>query len=77
MYEIIISVFSLIGTIGGSFGGILVSSKLTGYRLEQLEKRVAEHNNFARRLPVVEEQLKTASHRITALERNNHERKIG
>ena len=45
--SIITAMISLIGTLGGSLGGILVSSKLTAYRLEQLEARVAEHNNFA------------------------------
>ncbi len=66
---IVVAVISLIGTLGGSLGGILVSSKLTAYRLEQLEKRVAEHNNFARRMPVVEEQIKDMSRRIEDAER--------
>lgn len=66
--NIIIAILSLIGTLGGSLGGILVSSKLTAYRLEQLEARVAEHNNFARRMPVIEEQIKVINHRIEDLE---------
>ncbi len=65
---IIVALISLVGTIGGSLGGILVSSKLTAYRLEQLENRVAEHNNFARRMPVIEEQVKVINHRIQDLE---------
>ena len=32
---------SLVGTLAGTFGGILVSNKLTTYRIEQLEKKVA------------------------------------
>ena len=36
---------SLLGTLAGTFGGILVSNKLTTYRIEQLEKKVAAHNN--------------------------------
>ena len=68
--DIIIALISLIGTLGGSFGGIIVSGKLTAFRLEQLEKRVAEHNNFARRIPVIEEQMKVANHRIDDLERS-------
>jgi hypothetical protein len=59
---------SLVGTLGGSLGGILVSSKLTNYRLQQLENRVAEHNHFAQRLPVVEEQIKVINHRLEDLE---------
>lgn len=49
--EIIVALISLLGTLGGSLGGILVSSKMTAYRLQQLENKVAEHNNFARRMP--------------------------
>lgn len=67
--NIIVAVISLVGTLGGSLGGILVSSKLTAFRLEQLEKRVAEHNNFARRMPVVEEQIKDITRRIEDAER--------
>ena len=66
--NIITAVLSLIGTLGGSLGGILVSSKLTAYRIQQLENKVAEHNNFARRMPVVEEQIKVINHRIEDLE---------
>ncbi len=65
---VIVALISLIGTLTGSLGGILVSSKLTAYRIEQLEKRVAEHNNFAKRMPVLEEQIKVINHRITDLE---------
>lgn len=54
---IIVAVLSLIGTLGGSLGGILVSSKLTAYRIEQLEKKVEEHNQFARRMPLLEQRL--------------------
>ena len=37
---VVISLISLIGTLGGSFGGIMVANKLTNYRVEQLEKRL-------------------------------------
>ncbi|MFR1434227.1 MAG: hypothetical protein ACLSS9_03125 [Acutalibacteraceae bacterium] len=66
--EVIAAVLALVGTIIGSGGGILVSSKLTNYRLQQLENKVAEHNNYARRMPVVEEQIKVINHRINDLE---------
>lgn len=67
--DIVVSLISLLGTLGGSLGGILISSKLTTYRIEQLEKKVSEHNNYARRLPVLEEQMKVANHRIDDLEK--------
>lgn len=66
--NVIVAMLSLVGTLGGSLGGILVSSKLTNYRLQQLENRVAEHNHFAQRLPVVEEQIKVINHRLEDLE---------
>ena len=65
---IIVALISLVGTLGGSLGGILVSSKLTAFRLEQLEKKVEEHNNFARRMPVIEEQIKELTNRVDDLE---------
>ncbi len=69
---VIVALISLIGTLVGSLGGILVSSKLTAYRLEQLEKRVSEHNNFAKRMPVIEEQIKVINHRLQDLETEVH-----
>ena len=72
MTEIIVALIALIGTLCGSLGGILVSSKMTNYRIQQLENKVAEHNNFARRMPVVEEQIKVANHRIEDLEKEIH-----
>ena len=69
--DIIIALISLAGTFGGTLSGIFVSSKMTNYRLQQLEKKVEEHNNFARRIPVMEEQMKVANHRIDDLERKS------
>ena len=62
---------ALIGAAGGLLGaviGIVTSARLTAYRLEQLEKEVRRHNDFAKRMPVVEEQIKVANHRIADLE---------
>lgn len=67
--EIWVAVLALIGTLTGSLGGIIISAKLTNYRLEQLEKKVDKHNNFATRLPVIEEQIKVIYHRLDELER--------
>ena len=75
MTEIIIALLSLAGTLGGSLGGIIISSKMTNYRIQQLEIRVAEHNNFARRMPVIEEQIKVINHRIEDIERSGQHEK--
>jgi hypothetical protein len=66
--ETLVSILSLIGTLVGAFGGIIVSSKLTIYRIEQLEKKVDKHNNFAERMPVVEEKISDLSRRMEVLE---------
>lgn len=71
--EIAVAIIAFAGTALGTFGGILTSSKLTNYRIQQLEKKVDEHNNFARRVPVIEEQIKVINHRIQDLEVIQHE----
>lgn len=63
--EIIIAILSFIGTMAGSFSGM----KLMSYRIEQLEKKVDKHNNFAERIPLIEEKIAVANHRISDLER--------
>ncbi len=67
--EVVVALLALIGTLVGSFGGIVASSKLTAYRIEQLEKKVDKHNNFAARVPVIEEQIKVQNHRLSDLEK--------
>lgn len=66
---VIVALIAFGGTLLGTFGGIVTSSKLTSYRIEQLEKKVDKHNNFAARMPVVEEQIKVINHRIEDLEK--------
>ena len=67
--EITVGILALIGTLSGSALGIVASAKLTNWRLRALEDEVREHNNFARRMPVVEEQIKVMNHRIDDLEK--------
>ncbi len=62
--EIWVALLSFAGTLVGSYSGL----KLTSYRIQQLEKKVEEHNNFARRIPVLEEKMKVEEHRIADLE---------
>ena len=54
--------------------GVLIansrSQAVTDTKLEELTREVREHNNFARRVPFLEEQMKVANHRIADLEQN-------
>ena len=59
---ILVALIGLAGSGAGAFGGILVSSKLTQYRLEQLERKVEV------RTELQEEKIKVANHRIEDLE---------
>lgn len=68
--EYIVALLSFLGTLVGTSGGILTSAKLTNYRLQQLEKKVDKHNNFAERIPVIEEKIKGQESRIENIERN-------
>lgn len=47
--EVITAVLSLVGTLVGTLGGIVLSSNLTNYRIEQMEKKVEKHNNLISR----------------------------
>ncbi len=69
MTEITVAVLSLLGTGLGTLGGIITASRLTNYRLEQLEKKVAKHNNLVERMVCAEESLKNAHRRIDAISR--------
>ena len=67
---ILVSVLSFIGTLAGSYSGM----KLMTYRIEQLEKKVNEHNNVIRRTYILEEQMKVVNNRVDDLERHEEER---
>ena len=65
---VIVALIGLGGSGLGSLCGVIVSSKLTTYRMEQLEKKVDKHNTVIERTFVLEEQMKVANHRISDLE---------
>lgn len=58
---------------GLTLAGVLISNSksqaVTDTKLEELTREVREHNNFAKRMPVVEEQIKVINHRIDDLEK--------
>lgn len=65
----------IVALIGGlvTLSGVLIANSkaqaVTDTRLDELTREVHEHNNFARRVPVMEEQIKVANHRLDDLER--------
>ena len=73
--EVIVGLLSCGGTLIGTLGGILASSKLTTYRISELEKKVEKHNNLVERVfrledndRLLEEKISVANHRIADLE---------
>lgn len=70
--DVLVAIIAFFGTALGSFGGIISSAKLTNFRIKQLEKKVDAHNNFAFRIPVIENDIKVINHRVTDLEKANH-----
>lgn len=78
MSEVITAALSLVGTLVGTLGGIALSSNLTNYRIEQLEKKVEKHNNLISRtyelekeFSVLDERIRVANHRIEDLEKED------
>ena len=79
--EIIIALISgAVAIISGFMSSFIASTKAISYventqavldtKLEELTREVREHNNFAKRMQVVEEQVKVINHRINNLEKN-------
>ncbi len=66
--EVMVALIGLVGSGIGTFAGIVASSKLTNYRIGQLEKKVDKHNTVIERTFILEEQMKVANHRIADLE---------
>ena len=75
MTDIMVALIALFGTMIGTFGGILTSSKITNYRNQQLESKVEKHNNFAVKIPIMQAELDDHKERIEHLEKY-HEQKI-
>lgn len=77
--SIISGIFTLAGTIISVVVGFSKASQkaaiqqaITDTKLEELTREVRRHNNFAERLPVLEEQIKVANHRIADLEKEDN-----
>lgn len=66
--EILTGIFSLIASLVGTFGGILTSTKLTNYQINELKKQVDKHNSVIERTFMLEEHSKYVDERIARLE---------
>ena len=66
------TIITAVVTGGVTLVGILIANgkaqAVTDTKLEELTREVREHNNFAKRMPVVEEKIKVINHRIEDLE---------
>lgn len=66
--DFLIAILSLIGTTAGTITGILVSNRLSNYRIEQLEKKLDKYasntDELRERLIIVEQSTKSAHHRL-------------
>ena len=73
--SVIVGVLALIGVIvtnnrsnNRMQNDIKTSQAITKERIIELTREVREHNNFARRMPVLEEKIKVINHRVEDLE---------
>lgn len=74
--EIVVALIGLCGSAIGSILGVIATSKLTSYRLQQLEEKVNKHNQIVERTynlesgqKLIEQEIKVANHRIADLEK--------
>lgn len=79
MIDIIVAAITVLGSFAGAALAawsqsrkaqqqIETSQAVTDTKIDELTREVREHNNFARRMPVVEEQVKVINHRLADLE---------
>ena len=77
MYTIIAAVITAVITGAVTLVGVLISNgksqAITDTKLDELTREVREHNQFAKRMPVVEEKISVANHRIEDLEQDVRE----
>ena len=73
--DVIVALLAMVGTLVGTFGGILTANKLTNYRIAQLEQKVEKHNKVIERVyqlekfeAVVDEEMKDTHRRLENLE---------
>lgn len=66
---VLVAILSLVGTLIGSFAGIIAANKLVNYRLQQLEAKVQAHNEVVERTFILEGKMREAQHEIDDLKK--------
>lgn len=73
--ELAVALLALLGSVTGTFAGVIVNARLVNYRIAQLESKVDKHNHVIDRVyalekknAVLREEIKVANHRISDLE---------
>jgi len=64
---VIVGLLTLLGTLLGTFGGIITASKLTNFRLERLEQQVSKHNGMIERMYAAEGSIAELQHDVRDL----------
>ncbi len=67
--QIIVAVLAFCGTLAGTIAGIIASTRITSFRLQQLEKKMDKHNDLVERTYALSADVKNAVSRITGLEK--------
>lgn len=70
MNALIAAVISGVFTLAGVLIANSKAQAVTDVKIEELTREVRKHNSFAEKIPVIEEQIKVANHRIDDLEHN-------
>lgn len=75
--DVMVSTLSALCSLVGTLGGIMITSKLNLYRIEQLEKKVDKHNSLIERMYAIEKKVDTATciydGKVKALDRRLNE----
>lgn len=73
---VVVAIVSGVLTLAGVIVSNGRSQAVTDAKVEELTREVREHNHFARRMPVVEEQIKVINHRLSDLEERDGKEKV-
>ncbi len=66
---VIVAILSLAGTLAGTFAGVMTGTKLTNYRIKQLEAKVEQHNKIVERTYRLEGQVLELQHDVRDLKK--------